>query len=133
MMKKLTVGLSLAAYLLANPVVVLAQNINLGPPTGFGTIPSNVNLATIIGGVLQMLLLVAAVFFFVYLVIGGIKWIMSGGDKAKVEAARNQITHALIGLVVVFGAWIIASLVKTILGIDIFNPPIPNFQGSFTN
>jgi len=110
---------------------VLGDNaINLGPPGGFGTIPSNIDLKTIIGSGLQLLLLIAAVFFFVYLIIGGIKWIMSGGDKAKVEAARNQITHALIGLLVVFGAWIVASLIKTMFGIDIFNPPIPSFTKS---
>jgi len=33
---------------------------------------------------------------FFYLIVGGIGWIRSGGDKAKVEAARNTITSAII-------------------------------------
>ena len=117
---------------LISEVIAQENKVNLNPPGGFGNIPSDVNLSTIIGSGLQLLLLIAAVFFFVYLIIGGIKWIMSGGDKTKVEAARNQITHALIGLLVVFGSWIVVSLIKTIFGIDIFNPPIPSFTNSFT-
>lgn len=115
----------------STPALADDETVNLGPPPGFGNIPNTVNLTKIIGGVLQLLLLAAAVFFFVYLVIGGIKWIMSGGDKAQIEAARNQITHALIGLVIVFAAWLIAGLVNSLVGINIFAPPIPNFQGAF--
>jgi len=114
---------------LISEVFAQENTVNLNPPIGWD-LPSNVNISTIIGSGLQLLLLIAAVFFFVYLIIGGIKWIMSGGDKAKVEAARNQITHALIGLLVVFGSWIIVSLVKTMFGIDIFNPPIPSFKNA---
>jgi len=53
------------------------------------------------------------------LVIGGIKWIASGGDKAQTESARNQITAALVGLVIVFAAWAILALIKVFFGIDI--------------
>ena len=65
MSKKLTAITSLAAYLWLVPSVVLAQEgeVNLGPPPGWN-IPSNINLSVIVGGALQLLLLVAAVFFF---------------------------------------------------------------------
>ncbi len=35
----------------------------------------------------QLALLVAGILMFVYLVMGGISWMMSGGDKGKVESA----------------------------------------------
>jgi hypothetical protein len=70
---------------------------------------------------ITLALVVAAVIFFFMLVIGGIKWIMSGGDKAQTEGARNQITAALVGLVIVFAAWAIAQLIGTFFGIEIFN------------
>jgi len=66
------------------------------------------------------------VLFFFMLVIGGIQWIMSGGDKAKTEEARNRITAALIGLIIVFAAWLIIILVQNVFGVSLLNFTIPN-------
>ena len=60
-----------------------------------------------------MVLVIAAIVFFFILVMGGVRWITSGGDKGKTEAARNQITAALVGLVIVFAAWAIIQLIET--------------------
>lgn len=79
----------------------------------------------IISALITLGLVVAAIVFFFMLVIGGIRWIMSGGDKGQTEAARNQITAALIGLVIVFSAWAIAQLLGTFFGINIFTLEIP--------
>ena len=59
------------------------------------------------------------------LVIGGIKWILSGGDKAHTEGARNQITAALVGLVIVFSAWAIIQLINTFFGVNILQLDLP--------
>lgn len=53
------------------------------------------------------------------LVTGGVRWITSGGDKAATEAARGQLTAALVGLVIVFSAWALVRIVGTFFGIDI--------------
>lgn len=80
----------------------------------------NLTIPGLISGMIRLLVIAAAVIFFFMLVIGGIKWIMSGGDKAKTEEARSQITAALVGLVIVFAAWAIAQLVKALFGVDLF-------------
>lgn len=106
----------------------LAQDttINLQPSSGSDfsalgslTIPSLVSVG------IRLVVIVAALVFFFILVIGGIRWIASGGDKAQTEAARNQITSALIGLVIVFAAWAIVALINTIFHVNIFNLTIP--------
>ena len=98
----------------------LAQDtVNLRPG-GFTTNVQEITLVQIIGAALLLILIVAAVVFFFMLVIGGVRWILSGGDKAQTEAARNQITAALIGLVIVFAAWAIANLLEIFFGIDLF-------------
>ncbi|MBI3385909.1 hypothetical protein HY031_02365, partial [Candidatus Gottesmanbacteria bacterium] len=48
-----------------------------------------------------------------------IKWITSGGDKAGMEEARNKITHAIVGLIIVGAAWAIMTLVQNFLGVTI--------------
>jgi hypothetical protein len=62
------------------------------------------------------------------LVWGGVKYITSGGDKGQTEAARGQITAALVGLVIVFAAWAIINLVNIFFGVNILQLNIPNAQ-----
>jgi large-conductance mechanosensitive channel len=80
----------------------------------------SLQLGAIITTFIKLMVIGAAVLFFVWLVLGGIKWITSGGDKGKTEEARQQITAALVGLVVVFSAWAIAQLINLLFGIDLF-------------
>lgn len=100
--------------------------ISLTPKPGSGFEPlGTLTFPTLISGFIRLVVIVAAIVFFFILVIGGIKWIASGGDKAKTETARNQITAALVGLVIVFAAWAIVALINVFFGIDIFKLAIP--------
>jgi len=58
----------------------------------------------------------------IFLIIGGIRYITSGGDKAGSEAARSMITNAVIGFIVVLGAFAIREIVKKLLGADFTIP-----------
>ncbi len=86
--------------------------------------PENVhitNIGTLIQGVVQGALLVAALLVFLYLIWGGIQWISSGGDKSKTQEARDRITAALVGLAVVAAAWAIMLIIQYFFGISIIN------------
>lgn len=104
---------------------LLAQDFNLKATGQFSEV-AQFTLPQIIAGIIQLVMVIAALIFFFMLVIGGVKWIASGGDKGQTEGARNQITAALVGLVIVFAAWAIANLVGYFFGgLDILNlkPP----------
>lgn len=104
--------------------VVLAGTsgtIDLSPGVGLAGELEGITIEGIISGLIQLLIIIAAIVFFFILVIGGIRWIMSGGDKANTEAARNQITAALVGLVIVFAAWAILTLIDTFFGTTILS------------
>jgi hypothetical protein len=75
----------------------------------------------LISGMISLVMVVVALVFFFMLVWGGLKWVMSQGDSKNVEAARGQITNALIGLAIVFAAWAIIRLIETVFGISIMN------------
>ena len=84
--------------------------------------PSNIkisDLGQLISAGVGTLLIIAALLAFFYLILGGIQWITSGGDKAGMEAARNKITHAIVGLVIVGAAWAIMLLIQNFLGVSI--------------
>lgn len=99
------------------------RNIVLAP-TGF---PTGLSANSLINGLISLVVIVAGLIFFFILVFGGIRWITSQGDEAKVKEARDQVTNALIGLVVVFAAWAILKLVETLFGINLTNFTITKF------
>lgn len=112
---------------LAGAYKLAADSIDLKPPTGTDFAPlGSLTIGAIVSALIRLTMVIAALVFFFILVIGGIKWIASGGDKAQTEGARNQITAALVGLVIVFAAWAIVQLINVFFKIDIFNLAIPS-------
>lgn len=107
---------------------LLAETIELQPKTGNFVKLGGLTIPTMVSALIRFTVVIAAIVFFFILVIGGIRWIASGGDKAQTEAARNQITAALVGLVIVFAAWAIVALINTFFGIDIFSLAIPTIS-----
>lgn len=81
-------------------------------------------LGQLISALVGTILIIAALLAFIYLILGGIKWITSGGDKAGMEEARNKITHAIVGLIIVGAAWAIMTLVQNFLGVQIIGGTI---------
>lgn len=68
--------------------------------------------------ILNSLLGIAGVVSFIFLLIGGIRWLTSGGDKDIAEKARKIIANALLGLTFVFSIYAIFFAVRTFFGIN---------------
>ena len=49
------------------------------------------------------------------LIIGGIRYVISGGDQAQVTAAKNTILYAIVGIVVAFLAYAAVNFVTQAL------------------
>lgn len=97
---------------------LLSQVINIGAPEQFQNL-ENIDFNGLVEIAIAFVIIVAALAFFFILILGGIKWITSGGDKGKVESARSQITAGLIGLVVVFSAWAILNIVENFFHVNL--------------
>ncbi len=129
--KLLKVGTALAAgvsslYWGVLPAIAAgtSETVNLCPPTGqpqppgcAGGVAQTVSINSIISSVLNLLLFVSFVIALVFLIIGGIKWMMSGGDKEGSGKAKETVTSALIGLAVVLGAWILINILLNFFGV----------------
>jgi len=81
-----------------------------------------------ISSIVSIFLVITSCFALVFLVVSGFNWAVSEGDKAKLEKARNGITHAVIGLVIVAAAWAVWLLVGKFLGINFDNMPFPTLN-----
>lgn len=96
---------------LATPV--FAQSQPICPP---GTFTSLCGLnASKVGGltgvIITFLIVIAILVSIFYLIFGGIRWITSGGDKAKVESARSTLVAAVVGLIISLLAFFIVNFV----------------------
>lgn|SRR3989339_1614180 len=81
----------------------------------------NQDLGTFVQKSFSAVILVAGLATFMFLAYGGVQWIMSGGDKGKLEEARSKITNGIIGLAIVASAWAVYKLVDYFFGIGIAN------------
>ncbi len=119
--RKLVISTGVALSGLASSVLPVAAatritDTNVDPGKGFAT-----DFGGLINGVLSFVMVLAALLVFLYLIWGGIEWITSGGDKGKTESARNKITSAIIGLIVVAASYAILTLALNFLGFSDLN------------
>lgn len=108
-----SLALSTAAFITAAPVA-FAQSTSISDidtPDFFFT-----DVGSLINKALNFVMVLGALLVFMYLIWGGIEWITSGGDKTKTESARNKITAAVLGLVILAASWAILGLVLKFLG-----------------
>jgi hypothetical protein len=102
-------SLPLAASSAFATVDLIQTDVKVGD--GFAT-----DIGGLLNGVLSFVMVLAALLVFIYLIWGGIEWITSGGDKSKTESARNKITAAIIGLIILAASYALLQLVLRFLG-----------------
>lgn len=112
--------ISLTLFQITNPV--------LPGVTGAGT--GEAALGSIIGAVVGIMTLIGAIAALIYLLLGALSWITSAGDKTKLEKAQQQITQALVGLILLVSVWAIMLLVGQFTGLGFPNLIIPRIGQS---
>jgi hypothetical protein len=121
-MKKTLLFLFPISYFLfpktANAATSGSFSVNIGDETQ-SRVAVNTDLGSFVSKSFSAVLLVAGLATFMYLVYGGVQWIMSGGDKGKLEEARSKLTNGVIGLAIVASAWAIYLLLDYFFGIGI--------------
>ncbi|HVZ12810.1 MAG TPA: hypothetical protein VG965_07330 [Patescibacteria group bacterium] len=108
-----------SAALLATAIPALADDSVLNASVGQanGTIPANTSLGSIITFIVAFIIIFAILAALMFIVIGALQWITSGGDKQRVSDARNHIIAAVIGLIVIALSFVIINVVITALGL----------------
>ena len=92
------------------------QSIN--PPS---SIPSGgIDVANkVFSNTFVIMMIICVVLSLIYIVLAGIQWITSGGDKTKLESARKKITWAVGGLIVALAAFFIVGLIGYFFKVDL--------------
>jgi len=73
------------------------------------------SLPNAIGTVVGAGLAFIGVLFFLLIIYGGLLWMTARGNEADVEKAKNLIQAAVVGLIIVLGAYAITSYISELL------------------
>lgn len=84
------------------------------PDEGLGDLQSLIRWGT------TALMITAVILTLFFLILGGIQWITSRGNKDALQAAQRKIIYASIGLVVTLAAFFIVNFVGNFFGIEFF-------------
>ena len=112
-MKKIVFLTTLVSIFALSVVPALAQSldtgIEYGTYTGLGTKDLREGIMSIVNVLLGFLGILAIII----ILWGGFRWLTSGGNEEKVGEAKKIITAGIIGLVIIFTAYAIATFVIT--------------------
>lgn len=126
-MKKFKRALILAApSLLASGVAFSAFAIAPQPPVDINAVNAvpNFTVNQAVTFIVRLLIIAAFIISFIFLLIGGVRWIASGGDAKAVEGARNMVTAALVGLVIVLASFALIRLIEFFFKVTIISAPL---------
>jgi hypothetical protein len=89
---------------------------NANPCTSLGQFSAlcsltNDSFGFVVSTAIEIILIITVIIAVFYFIFGGIKWVLSRGDKEKVEDARNHIIASVVGLMMAFLAFFIINLV----------------------
>lgn len=68
-------------------------------------------LPAIVGDLIRVFIALLGLIFLLLVVYGGYLWLMARGNKEEVQKAKDTITRAVIGLLIVTSAYALASFV----------------------
>ncbi|MFA6410327.1 MAG: hypothetical protein WCW26_02010 [Candidatus Buchananbacteria bacterium] len=91
----------------AMPVLALETGLNYGTYTGLGTKDIREGIMAVIRILLSFLGIIAIVI----ILYGGFVWLTSGGSEEKVGSAKKIISAGVVGLVIIFVAYALATFV----------------------
>ncbi len=128
--KLLLASLWVALPLFLTGVALAAETIDTSSPQASacqasnghwdGTKCTSVTGAKDIGSVLtsvtKTLIFIVGAISVIMIIIGGLRYVLSGGDSAGVKSAKDTVLYAIVGVIVAFIAYGIVTFVITRIG-----------------
>jgi uncharacterized membrane protein (GlpM family) len=101
------------------PAFALASAVTDGAGAAQGSLQggSTFSVNTIIAVVTNTLIFIVGAISVIVLIIGGLRYVLSGGNATSVQGAKNTILYAIVGLAVSIAAYAIIQYVFQVLGV----------------
>ena len=108
--------------------MLINQTINLNKLSPEFSNLKNLTIPKLFPPLINLIIIVSVVLFLFSFLIGGIKMIISGGDKEKMQEASRQVINAIIGIIIVFSTWALISLIEQIFGVKLTTLQLPRIN-----
>ena len=82
---------------------------NIEDPVGF--------INKFIQGLFSISMIIGVIYFAAHFIMGAYRYMSTEGDKTKLETAKQELTHAFMGLVILFSVFALLKLIGLIFGI----------------
>lgn len=89
------------------------SDVAAGAGAAQGSLSGALDVPTIIKDVVNTLIFFIGAISVIVIIIGGLRYVVSGGNAASVQGAKNTILYAVVGLVVAISAFAIVNYVLT--------------------
>ncbi|OGD83902.1 hypothetical protein A2165_00220 [Candidatus Curtissbacteria bacterium RBG_13_40_7] len=110
-------------------ILFLAGYLLLLAPPVYADEPKPLSdLVVIVENIIKLLAPAAGIAFFIMLLVGGFQFITSGGDPKSVGGAKNTLTYAVIGIILVAVVWLVLVLIQTKTGVSVTNVELPGVE-----
>jgi len=67
-----------------------------------------------VGSILNIVFMAAGLLAVIFIIVGGLKYTLSGGDAAGIKSAKETITYAIVGLIITLLAFGIVNFIVRI-------------------
>lgn len=121
--------LSILIFLASAGSVALAQSGNPGS-SNFGNPITPTTIEGVLGNIMTYLQGIAGTIAVIFIIIGGIMYMLSGGSKDATERAKKTLIFAIVGLAIVLAAPLFYQEIKAVLS---GNSPGTAFQQLLLN
>lgn len=81
------------------------------------TNPVQGSFQTVLVNIINGLLVFAAAVAILFLIVGGFRYVTSTGNAEQVEAAKKTVLYAIIGLIIIFIAFVGVQIILSILNV----------------
>lgn len=94
-------------------------------PFGSGQVGATplADILDLVSSVIGFMTVVAGIWFLFQILYSGYEWTSAGGDTKKIAGARERITHAFMGFVIVVGAWSLLAVAGQFFGYNTLVDP----------
>ena len=81
----------------------------------------------VVENTLSVILYFAGVVLFIMLLVGGFKYITSGNNPESLQSAKNTLTYAIVGIIVIASAFLIINFIELFTGakVTLFQVYVP--------
>lgn len=87
--------------------------------TQYGDVPTFKGFEGVFGRIVAVTLGFAGIALFIMLLVGGLKYLTSGGDPKAVEEAQKTLTYAIGGLILIALSFLILVFLSKFTGVDL--------------